>query len=52
MHINKRTHKNQRAENKPTPEGACAEAVINISALQFIADSGRNIIVPYKGSNA
>ena len=46
MHINQRTDYDQRTENIPTPERTCAKDVRNASALELVADSALDLMIP------
>ena len=50
--LDKRAYEDQRAQNAPAPEGACAKLIIDAAARQLSADSVGNLMAPDKGHNA
>lgn len=52
MRIDQRTNTDQCAQDAPAPEGTCTKGVGNISALQLIANSIGDVVIPHKRSNA
>lgn len=53
MHIHKSADaEQQRTEEAPAPEGACAEAVVDVAAAKLSTDSFGDVVIPKQGDNA
>ena len=52
VHINEWTNNDERSQYVPKPIVRCAETVSDVSAFEFVADSVRNLVLPYYVSNA
>ena len=50
--VEKRADDDERAEDAPQPEGACAEAVVDTAAGKLGADTGGHFVVPDEGHDA
>lgn len=46
-----RSDNDQRTEDIPTPEGACAEAIVDAASVELITHTCADAMPPYQGSN-